>query len=387
MFSEAKVFGLDFNVDVSNVRFRAVQWIVSEAILGLCLLINYLHPKYYKYAFRICMGIVILDFLLNVIWLPIGVSQTYGFQSADFVFTNFENETGGASNTWAWMLCFFATAGVQVGFDASAHVAEETKNASVTAAKGLIYSAIACTLMAAPIILIFLFCTPDLDVLFSFDAPQPFVQIYALALGKRAHCVMTALSVLSTLASSIVSIVAASRLVYAIARDGVLPFSGWISKVSPKTNQPTNAITFIGIVSAILLCSILPSALAFQSLVSISGVPTVSAWGLISFGRFFLSKQTAFKPKLSLGVFSKPFQLISFLWNTYLAGILFSPQEFPVTAQNLNYAPIIMGIVTMFALCAYFIIPEERWLKLKSNVLGIEENSDTDSSQHSSSQS
>ena len=44
--------------------------------------------------------------------------------------------------------------------------------------------------------ILFLFCTPDLDTLFSLDAPQPFVQIYALALGRGPSVFMTIIAVL-----------------------------------------------------------------------------------------------------------------------------------------------------------------------------------------------
>ena len=44
--------------------------------------------------------------------------------------------------------------------------------------------------------ILFLFCTPSLDVLFSLQAPQPFVQLYALALGKKASIFMTIIAVI-----------------------------------------------------------------------------------------------------------------------------------------------------------------------------------------------
>ena len=44
-----------------------------------------------------------------------------------------------------------------------------------------------------------MFCTPDLDTLFSLGAPQPFVQLYALALGKPGSIVMTVLATLGLL--------------------------------------------------------------------------------------------------------------------------------------------------------------------------------------------
>ena len=94
------------------------------------------------------------------------------------------------------MLSFFVTAGILVGFDASGHVAEETKNASVTAARGVFWSALATGLLGFPVVILFLFCTPDLDTLYSYASPQPFVNLYALALGQNAHCVMNAVAVL-----------------------------------------------------------------------------------------------------------------------------------------------------------------------------------------------
>jgi amino acid transporter len=93
------------------------------------------------------------------------------------------------------MLSYFVTAGILVGFDASGHVAEETKNASLTAARGVFYSALAAGVIGFPIVILFLFCTPSLDILFSFVSPQPFVNLYALALGQNAHVVMNVVAI------------------------------------------------------------------------------------------------------------------------------------------------------------------------------------------------
>lgn len=45
-------------------------------------------------------------------------------------------------------------------------------------------------------VILFLFCTPDLDTVFALDAPQPFVQIYALALGRGGSIVVTIIAVI-----------------------------------------------------------------------------------------------------------------------------------------------------------------------------------------------
>ena len=42
--------------------------------------------------------------------------------------------------------------------------------------------------------------------------------------------------------------------------------------------------------------------------------------------------------------------------------VLFSPYYFPVDAESLNYAPVIMAIVTVFALISWWVVPESAWL-------------------------
>ena len=72
-------------------------------------------------------------------------------------------------------------------------------------------------------------------------------------------------------------VVAASRLMFAVARDGVLPLLGWISQVD-KDGQPRHAVTVIFVVAALLLYSILPNTVAFTSLVSAGGLPLIASW-------------------------------------------------------------------------------------------------------------
>ena|ERR1700735_1051642 len=78
-----------------------------------------------------------------------------------------------------------------------------------------------------------------------------------------------------------VVIIASSRLVFAVAHDGVLSFFQWVGQVAPD-RQPWNAVTVVYIISAVALCTILPSQVAFMSLVSASAVLINAAYyGLI----------------------------------------------------------------------------------------------------------
>lgn len=145
-----------------------------------------------------------------------------------------------------------------------------------------------------------------------------------------------------------------------MARDGVLPFSPWVSRV--EDGQPRNAVIVVWVVASIITCTILPSSVAFTSLVSAAGVPSAAAYGLICLGRLFLTPNRFPKPAWSLGRLSKPFQAIAVLWNGWVVAVLFSPYAFPVQGATLNYAPVIMAIVTIFALLSWWLIPAEEWL-------------------------
>ena len=98
-----------------------------------------------------------LDFFLNLIWLPIGVAQTWGFRTTHEAFMTTYNGTGAPAG-WNWCLSYLATAGILIGFDASGHVAEETKNASITAARGIFWSTVASGFGGLATIILFLFC-------------------------------------------------------------------------------------------------------------------------------------------------------------------------------------------------------------------------------------
>ncbi|QMW43605.1 hypothetical protein G4B11_006975 [Aspergillus flavus] len=359
MLSELTVFNVDFPTDTSSVKFRAVQWICTEILLALAAILNFMPPKYFRYVFWFSSMVVLLDFILNIIWLPIGAHNTWGFRTAEEAFMSTYNGTG-APPGWNWCLSYLATAGILIGFDASGHVAEETKNASITAARGIFWSTVVSGIGGLATIILFLFCAPDPDTLFSFGSPQPFVPLYAVVLGRGGHIFMNVICIVALWLNTAIAIVAASRLVFAIARDGVLPFSSWVSKV--HNGQPRNAVIVVWAVAALVTCTLLPSDVAFTSLVSAAGVPSAAAYGLICLARLICTPKRFPKPQWSLGKWSKPFQFIGVFWNGWVVAVLFSPYAFPVTGANLNYAPIIMAGVTIFALISYFAMPEEAWL-------------------------
>lgn len=116
-----------------------------------------LTAKYFRWIFYLSSFSVLLDFLLNMIWLPIATKNTFGFNTAHEAFMTTYNGTGAPAG-WNWCLSYLATAGILLGFDASGHVAEETKNAGITAARGIFWSTVVSGIGGFSVVILFLFC-------------------------------------------------------------------------------------------------------------------------------------------------------------------------------------------------------------------------------------
>lgn len=119
--------------------------------------------RYFKWIFYLSTSSVIVDFVLNMVWLPIATSKTYGFRSAHDAFMTTYNGTGAPAG-WNWCLSYLATAGILIGFDASGHVAEETRNASMSAARGIFWSTVVSGVGGFVVVILFLFCVVSLYI-------------------------------------------------------------------------------------------------------------------------------------------------------------------------------------------------------------------------------
>lgn len=99
---------------------------------------------------------------------PIAVAKNGKFQTREGVFNHFYNGINGgeekqASDAYCWVVGVLFGAWVFYGYDASAHLAEETHDASITVARGMWMSTLSAWLLSIPTLIIVLFCIQDFD--------------------------------------------------------------------------------------------------------------------------------------------------------------------------------------------------------------------------------
>jgi choline transport protein len=206
-----------------------------------------------------------------VISITVLATASPEYNSAEFVFTNFLNTTGWPDGI-AWLLGLLQAGLGLTGFDAVAHMIEEIPNPAVEGPKIMIGCVLIGVFTGFIFLMVLLFVAGNVDDVIE-SAAGPLLQIFYHATGSKAGAICLLVFPLVCLLFATISITTTStRMTYAFARDGGLPFSRVFSKVHPKLGLPLNALWLT--MTCVLLFGLifLGSSSAFNAIVSASVV-------------------------------------------------------------------------------------------------------------------
>ncbi|HEY7315171.1 MAG TPA: amino acid permease [Gemmataceae bacterium] len=201
--------------------------------------------------------IVVVAAALTAALLVFGIAAI-GFHPDRLVtFANYSGLPAGDSPVWPrsdnllWLfaLGLLLPAYTITGFDASAHTAEETLGAAHSVPRGIVravwVSGLAGWILLAAIVL----AIPNMA-----EAAAAGEQSFFFVLGRTLPPWLHALLYSGILAAQylcgLATLTSASRMTYAFARDGGLPFSALLRRVNPTNRCPSAAIWAAAVVSA-----------------------------------------------------------------------------------------------------------------------------------------
>ncbi len=173
-----------------------------------------------------------------VILVLIVVPDTH--QSVGFVFTERINNSGFSSGFY-WFLVlplgFLLTQYTITGFDASAHLSEETTGAAMGAAKGIWRSIFYSAVGGYVLLLAFVFAVQDVKgVNDGFGAVDV---IFGQALPEGWHFLILLISTAGQLFCTTACLTSASRMTFAFSRDGAIPGrNGWRRSTRRRVSRP-----------------------------------------------------------------------------------------------------------------------------------------------------
>jgi amino acid transporter len=139
------------------------------------------------------------------------------------------------------------------GFDASAHAAEETVQAARNVPKGILRSVYLSGIFGWVMVCSFVLAMPTVGAAAS-QGENVFAWLMQQVLPGTLGTILWVGIVLANYLCGLACITSTSRMTFAFARDGGLPFSRALRNVAPKRKSPVNAIwTAAGL---IILCMI-----------------------------------------------------------------------------------------------------------------------------------
>ncbi len=306
---------------------------------------------------------------ISVGWHVLGVAVIIGIlvfvpashQSADFVFTERINNSGfgdGTSGGMFWLyvlpLGFLLTMYTQTGYDASAHISEETHGASEAAAKGLWRSVFWAAVFGWFVLLAITFAVRDPAAVNEGGGTVFAVLEGALGTGWQKAVILIA--TIGQLFCGMAALTSASRMMYAFSRDRAVP--GW--RLWTRLNHHrVPAYAVLGMAGAALLVT-LPALwdttgegipVAFFAVVSITVIGLYIAYVMPVYLRW--RKGDSWQPgPWNLGSKYKWINPIAIVWvaiSVVIFSLPFTPAAVPWNDEfdwnAVNYAPVTVLVV------------------------------------------
>ncbi|KAF2094214.1 amino acid or gaba permease [Rhizodiscina lignyota] len=260
-----------------------------------------------------------------------------------------------ASDGYTWVVGVLFGAWVFYGYDASAHLAEETHDASETVAKGMWISTASAWLLSVPTLILILFCIQDFDGIVAGTLTNNWGIFLVQLIGENGAVAILCLLWVDSTCATASCFMSAQRVTYAIARDGVLPGSKYFRKLS-KERMAVNAGFLVCLLSILISCAVIGSTVAFTAITATATICTNFSYLIPIVARHTIGrKRFQPSPTWNLGHFSVYMAIIAGLYITFLFAVLVLPQLYPVTEETLNYAPITIGIVTVISAGGWFL--------------------------------
>jgi amino acid transporter len=274
----------------------------------------------------------------------------------------------GISPQFAWyglLLGMLLAQYTLTGYDASAHVSEETVGAARRAPWGIVMSIVVSAIVGYVLMLGLAIAIPDsppkgvdgsgLHFIASqgTNAVQTILGYLNTPWGGDAGFVIFGLILVAQFFCGMSSVTANSRMIYAFSRDGAVPGHKLWHSLN-RRRIPANAVWLAG-AGAFILCTpaLFGNTVAFYALVSVGTVSIYIAYVLPTLTRLLTND---FQPgPWNLGRWSKPIGWIAVIWVAFISVLFLTPETFPITATNLNYAPVALGACLLLLIIWWFV--------------------------------
>ncbi|ATZ47269.1 hypothetical protein BCIN_02g05620 [Botrytis cinerea B05.10] len=271
-------------------------------------------------------------------------------QSATWVFTHFTNGSGWGT-PFSFFLSFLSVAWTMTDYDGTTHMSEETHDAATRGPMAIRWAVTISGVVGWMLTVTLCFCATDLEAIINSPTRMPAAQIFLNAAGKNGGTVMWFFVILVQFFTGCSAMLADTRMAYAFARDGALPFSNFWSKVNPYTHTPLNSVWLIVLLTCALNTIAIGSTATIVAIFNITAPALDMSYAAVILARNIYASQVKFIPgPYTLGRWQKPMNAIACTWVLFISIVLMFPTVRPVTIENMNYAVAVGAAIAVFSL-------------------------------------
>lgn len=276
-------------------------------------------------------------------------------QSPGWVFGHFTNGTGWHSGFYAALIGLLLSQYTLTGYDASAHMTEETRDAARSGPKGIVNSILISIIAGWILLLGVTFAIQD----YAKTAVNGPAEVFTGAVGGTLGDLLILVCFGAQFFCGMSSVTANSRMIYAFSRDGALPMSGIWHRINKRSRTPTSAIWLAVGGGLVLTLPALWNKTAFTAVVSIAVIGLYISYVIPTFLR--LRQGDDFKRgPWHLGRWSKLVGTLAVGWVVIVAILFMLPPANPITVDTFNYAPIALVVVLGFA-GVWWLVSARNW--------------------------
>ncbi len=240
------------------------------------------------------------------------------------------------------------------GYDASAHVSEETHDPSRRAPMGILSAVVVSALFGFALVAGLTLAIDDLPAI--ADADNPPLAIFRSAIGTGWGTAAMGLSALAMWFCGLSALTSASRTFFAFARDGGLPLSRWIKWVHPRWKTPVVALSVAAGLSLVLVVATgFGAGKAFEASTSLATTALYVSYGVpIALGVGARLRGTwVRKGPFDLGRFGVPCAVLATAWCIFVLVVFALP-------PNQLFGAALGGTLVLLGL-AWFVVARRRF--------------------------
>ncbi len=290
-------------------------------------------------AFAVEIG---LSIILTAILLVVGFI-TNPVQGVSFLNTSAVAEGNGF--TTAILLSSLLAMWVLTGFEGAADLAEETKMATRHVPKAVMRALLFAIVVG---FLMIVGLTINIDNLTdTIGSDVPVSHILETALGSVGAAIFESVAIIALYAGGLANMAAASRLMFSLSRDNMLPASSTLKKVSPRTKSPSAALLVVAAFSlTLVLVGTYGSSQAMALIVGMAALGYYAVYGLTVIAVLIASRNGSLPTKTSfdLGSYAGPVRWAALLWTVFVVGCLTVPELNHQTALTAGVFFVLAGI-------------------------------------------